>query len=286
LTETITKSITVDAPPSKVFQAITDEKELTNWFPSIARLDARVGGSVEFQFQRADGTVDHIVLGKVIEIIPDKKFSMSWKNTSDPNFPDTVVTWMLEPDGGKTKVKLVHSGFEKGKWLDLHDGGWSYFAGRLVEYCQTGRVEDRQMFKELGEEIRKTIVIDATPDVVFKALTDEQELTQWFPNQAVLEARVDGAMEFRFERPDGERHTIQGRVIEIIPNKKLSYSWNMVGGSDPDSLVIWTLEPVDGGKTQVTLVHSGLRPAPKGEEWSYEKGWTYFIGRLVERYKK
>lgn len=286
MTETIAKSIIIDAPPSKVFQAITDEKELTNWFPNIARLEAKVGGSVEFRFQRADGTVDHIVVGKVIEIVPDKKFSMSWKNTSDSNFPDTMVTWTLEPDGDKTLVRLVHSGFEKGKWLDLHDGGWSYFAARLAEYCQKGHVESRQMFKELGEEIQKTIVVDARPEVVFRALTDDQELTQWFPNHAVLEARVGGTMEFRFERPDGEKHTMHGSVVELIPNKKLSYSWKLAGGSDPDSLVTWTLDPVDGGKTQVTLVHSGLIPAPKGEEWSYEKGWTYFIGRLAERYKK
>lgn len=286
MTETITKSITIDAPASKVFQAITSDKELTNWFPNIARLEARAGGMVEFKFQRADDTVDHTVVGKVLELVPDKKFSMSWKNTSDPNFPDTVVTWTLEPDGNKTKVTLVHTGFEKGRWLDLHDGGWSYFTGRLVEYCQTGHIENRQMFKELGEEIRKTIVIDARPEAVFRALTDERELAQWFPNQALLEARVGGAMEFRFQRPDGERHTMQGKVMELIPYKRLSYSWSVVGGPDPESVVTWTLDLVDGGKTRVTLVHSGLRPAPKGEEWSYEAGWVHFLDRLTEYCKK
>jgi hypothetical protein len=28
------------------------------------------------------------------------------------------------------------SGFEKGRWLKLHKGGWSYFIGRLAEYCK------------------------------------------------------------------------------------------------------------------------------------------------------
>ena len=152
MTETIQKDIVINAPASRVFRALTSDKELTIWFPNIAKLEARAGGSVEFQFVQADGTVDHKVVGKVLEFVPDKKFSMSWKNTADPNFPDTKVTWTLEPDGDRTKVTLVHTGFEKGRWLDLHDGGWSYFAGRLVEYCQTGHVENRQMFKELNEE--------------------------------------------------------------------------------------------------------------------------------------
>jgi uncharacterized protein YndB with AHSA1/START domain len=41
--------------------------------------------------------------------VPDKKLLFSWKNTSDPDFPNTVFTWTLEAmDGGKTKVMLVH----------------------------------------------------------------------------------------------------------------------------------------------------------------------------------
>jgi len=47
---------------------------------------------------------------------------------------------------------LVHSGFEKGRWwLDLHDGGWSYFIRRLDEYSSKGRVENRRMFKSLDD---------------------------------------------------------------------------------------------------------------------------------------
>ena len=45
-------------------------------------------------------------------------------------------------------------------------------------------LEDQKM------EIRKTIVIDASPEVVFKAITEPEELTQWFPDQAILESRV------------------------------------------------------------------------------------------------
>lgn len=138
----------------------------------------------------------------------------------------------------------------------------------------------------MTETITKSITIDAPPSVVFRALTDEQELTHWFPNQAVLQARVGGAMEFRFQRPDGEKHTMHGTVLEIIPNKKLSYSWRIVNGPDSDEVVTWTLEPVDGAKTRVTLLHTGIKPAPKDEEWSYDAGWTHFLGQLAAYCKK
>lgn len=47
-------------------------------------------------------------------------------------------------------------------------------------------------------EIRKTIVVDAPPRVVFRALTDEKELIKWMPQEARMEARVGGEYEFRY----------------------------------------------------------------------------------------
>jgi uncharacterized protein YndB with AHSA1/START domain len=140
------------------------------------------------------------------------------------------------------------------------------------------------------EIIKKTIVIEAPPSAVFRALTDEQELTQWFPSQAKMEARVGGVVEFRFIRPDGENHMLYGRVLEIVPDKKLSYTWNFARRDQVQETVTWTLEPVDGGgKTKVTLVHAGFeKPSQKDVEsgYSYEAGWAYFVGRLEELFKK
>jgi uncharacterized protein YndB with AHSA1/START domain len=43
-------------------------------------------------------------------------------------------------------------------------------------------------------EIRKSIVIESSPEVIFKAITDPNELTKWFPDQAILELKVGGKM--------------------------------------------------------------------------------------------
>jgi len=44
--------------------------------------------------------------------------------------------------------------------------------------------------KEETLEVTKNVVIDAPPEVVFKAITDQNELTNWFPDQAILETKV------------------------------------------------------------------------------------------------
>jgi hypothetical protein len=56
-----------------------------------------------------------------------------------------LVTWTLEPAGNKTRVTLLHAGFDpKSKWFDLHNKGWSYFIEeRLVRYCSGADMDAR-----------------------------------------------------------------------------------------------------------------------------------------------
>ena len=45
-------------------------------------------------------------------------------------------------------------------------------------------------------EIKKTVIIDASPEIVFKAIIDPYALTDWFSDQAILEAKVGGKIKF------------------------------------------------------------------------------------------
>jgi uncharacterized protein YndB with AHSA1/START domain len=88
--------------------------------------------------------------------------------------------------------------------------------------------------EEEGEEklqISKSIIVNASLGAVFKAISDPEELTQWFPDQAILEPKVGGKMKFSFYKEKSPEHTCatdtvsEGIVKELIPNKKLSYTW-------------------------------------------------------------
>lgn len=138
-------------------------------------------------------------------------------------------------------------------------------------------------------EIRKTIVIDASPEVVFKAISDPKELTNWFPDQAILEPRVGGRMNFSFykkysEKNDQGRYP-EGTIVEFIPNKKLSYTWEIHSIPDfPKSVVTWELEEIDINKTRVNLMHTGIKSDKIFKET--DAGWTYFSNELVKYCEK
>ena len=71
------------------------------------------------------------------------------------------------------------------------------------------------------EEIKKTITINASPEVVFRVLINETELMQWFSNErTLLEPQVGGAWMLKNCRSyTGKIHTMRGKILEIIQDK-------------------------------------------------------------------
>jgi len=135
----------------------------------------------------------------------------------------------------------------------------------------------------LTSEIKKVVVVDAPPAVVFRALTDEKELVQWMPREAKMDARVGGRYEFKFYWEARKQESVaRGEILELVPGRKLSYTFSSIrGGSTPgtaNSVVTWTLDELPSGKTMVTLVHSGIAEELAGDK---DMGWGYFTTQLA-----
>ena len=132
-------------------------------------------------------------------------------------------------------------------------------------------------------EIKKELVIKSTPSKVFKAITDPQQLTQWFPDVASIEPEVGGKISFKFSKSNTDNviqeHTIEGKIIELEKNKKIVYTWGYQNNSNfPLTQVKWTLEAVGIGMTRVTIIHTGFTNEKVME--TYNNGWSWFMGRL------
>lgn len=139
----IKKTILIDASPEVVFRAIIDPNEFTNWFPDQAILEPKVGGKVKFSFNKTDSEyrqMDYFPEGTVVEFMPNKRISYTYREPNISNFPNTVVTWELEKiENDKTRLKLSHTGFKAGEIAKKHDEGWSHFLNELTKYCQAVR---------------------------------------------------------------------------------------------------------------------------------------------------
>jgi uncharacterized protein YndB with AHSA1/START domain len=101
------------------------------------------------------------------------------------------------------------------------------------------------------------------PEKVWRAWTDPQALRQWWgPGgpEAVslvqLDVRVGGRFRILFGGASGDDHEVQGTYREVVPNRKLAFTWTWPRTTpERESLVAITFNAVAGG-TELDFVHS------------------------------
>jgi len=99
----------LNAPVTKVWNAITDKNEMKSWYFDLAEFKAEVG----FQFQFLGGpdpNAPYRHLCEITEVVPNKKLTYSWRY--DGYAGNSFVTFELFEQGDKTLLKLTHTGLE------------------------------------------------------------------------------------------------------------------------------------------------------------------------------
>jgi uncharacterized protein YndB with AHSA1/START domain len=127
-------------------------------------------------------------------------------------------------------------------------------------------------------EIRKTI--EGSPDRVFRALTDADELSRWWTTRAESDPRTGGSFSYTWEfQEDTERnHTREGEYLEITPGKNVRYDWPMPLGN---TVVDFRVDP-RGDRAELTLLHSGWGAESDWDESleMHRQGWSFFLDNL------
>ena len=133
--------------------------------------------------------------------------------------------------------------------------------------------------------IEKKITVNAPLSRVWKALTDPEELSQWMLMQTTFVPEINKDFTFKTYPGQEMQAFFKCKVIEIVQNKKLSFTWNM-NSMDADTLVTIELKQA-GNQTELTLVHTGWDnlPSETAEQMkeSHSKGWDL---RFCEKLKE
>lgn len=129
-------------------------------------------------------------------------------------------------------------------------------------------------------------VINAPRDRVYAAWTDPAQLRQWFgpentaTYELVADARAGGDFRWETEDREGERMTASGEYLELVPNRKVVFTWQWQDDDDwaaIRSIVMVELADVDGG-TEVRLRHEQL-PSEASRD-RHTEGWTSLLAQL------
>ena len=125
---------------------------------------------------------------------------------------------------------------------------------------------------------------NASPAKVWKAISDKDQMKQWYFDLA--EFRPEVGFEFQFEGGTEENKYLHlCKVTEVVPEKKLTYSWRYDGY---EGISFVTFELFDeGGKTRLKLTHEGLETFgthPDFARKNFEAGWTELIGTSLKEF--
>jgi len=142
----------------------------------------------------------------------------------------------------------------------------------------------------LPEAIIVERTFDAPVGRVWTALTDVNEMRQWYFDLKEFKPQVGFEFEFMVEHEGNTYHHLC-RVTDVIPEKKIAYTWRYKG-EPGDSLVTFELSS-EGDKTRLKLTHTGIETFPRTPAYArknFEAGWTAIIGselkQFVERLKR
>ena len=129
MTKSINHQFLFPHPPEMVLEYLTNAELMAQW---LMKNDFQPVVGHDFQFRTnpiPSLDFDGIVYCTVLEIIPFKKLSYSWR--SGPGGGkitlDTVVVWNLEPKDKGTNLFLEHTGFSEIENLNMYAGltdGW------------------------------------------------------------------------------------------------------------------------------------------------------------------
>jgi len=122
---------TYNAPIAKVWEAITDNDKMKEWYFKMENFKPEVGFTFTFEGGSKEKTYIHLC--EITEVIPGKKLTHSWAYKDYPG--ESYVTWELFDEGGKTRLKLTHVGLEtfpqnKPDFAkESFSKGWTYITG-------------------------------------------------------------------------------------------------------------------------------------------------------------
>jgi len=138
------------------------------------------------------------------------------------------------------------------------------------------------------------VLIDAPPDVVWRTITEPDQIAQWFADRVELNLQSGGAGTLVFE---GHACTAEATIAPLVvvavdPPRRFSFRWSHPEGEAPGPanslLVEFSLSAEGDDRTRLRVVETGLDEIgwPEDEKARYvdshRGGWATHLGRLED----
>jgi len=141
--ETLSKSMTINAPAAKVWKALTDASIVKQYFfGTNVKSDWKKGSPIIWEGEW-DGK-KYQDTGEILDIDPGRYIKYNyWSSMSGTeNKPENYanITYTLDEQDGKTELKLTQDNIKSKESLEHSEQNWMMVFGKMKEMVETGKV--------------------------------------------------------------------------------------------------------------------------------------------------
>jgi activator of HSP90 ATPase len=123
---TIHQEIEFNATPEKLYEALLNSKQFTEFSGRPAEINREVGGA----FSLFKG---HII-GRNLELVPNQRIVQAWRVVTWPEGAYSIVSFQLKPQASGTHLVFDHIGFPEGLHEHLAQGWEENYWSLLKKY--------------------------------------------------------------------------------------------------------------------------------------------------------
>ena len=146
----IDRSIEIQAPPERVWRALTDAAEIAQWFDVTIEGEYGPGREVWMTSTHPDYAGMRFRV-RITEAAPPTRLVWRWHpGAVDPNVdysrePETTVTFTVEPSGRGTRLTVAETGFDdialerRAKAFADNSQGWTDVLAAIQKYVEAAR---------------------------------------------------------------------------------------------------------------------------------------------------
>src|SRR3954469_2210748 len=143
----------------------------------------------------------------------------------------------------------------------------------------------------MSGSIEKSVHIEAPVELVWRLVTEPEQVVRWFADEIDLQARPGHEGSMTFQPESGAAVHVPISVESVEPPRRFTYRWSHPAGTPASpansTLVEFTLTPEDGG-TRLRGVCTGKGglgwPLDQREAFvaDHNDGWSNRLGRLEQ----
>lgn len=136
----------------------------------------------------------------------------------------------------------------------------------------------------MKDQIELSITVRGTAAEIWRALTDSDDIENWWSDEVVLEPRVGGKFQEAWEDDEGNKGLATGKVLSLQAKKNITFTWReKVWPKEAQTECTFTIED-EGSKRILTVKHVGWGSLPEKSRVQimkdFQVGWDYHLKEL------